>query len=128
MGVERKTYNQKLQHVHIGAEKRNLDLLGDFMNSASKSAEIVMSTPTSGIMNAVRSMSSNGMQQDYTTTIPSSLTGGVMGAFSVLGMAATQANAANGFMNTYNFSTQNPSVITNSLSATSKIDQYKDQM
>lgn len=126
MGVERKTYNQKLQHVHIGAEKRNLDLLGDFMNSASKSAEIIMSTPTSGIMNAVRSMSSNGMQQDYTTTIPSSLTGGVMGAFSVLGMAATQANAANGFMNTYNFSTQNPSVITNSLSATSKIDQYKE--
>lgn len=108
MAVGHSSATGRTSHYHVGAEKRNLDLLDDLKSVASSAIKSTIATPTSGILNTVRNSMSNGNQQDSSSLTVSSVIGCV-GAFGILDKYAAQGNATNALIR--NFSS-NPAIMS----------------
>lgn len=108
MAVGHSSATGRTSHYHVGADKRNLDLLDDLKSVASSAVKATIATPTSGILNTVRNSMSNGNQQDSSSLTMSSVIGCV-GAFGILDKYAAQSNATNALIR--NFSS-NPAIMS----------------
>ena len=83
MAVGHSSATGRTSHYHVGAEKRNLDLLNELSAVGKTSFNAMVATPTSGILNTVRNSMSNGNQQDSSSLTMSS-TIGCLGSFGII--------------------------------------------
>ena len=102
MAVGHSSATGRTSHYHVGAEKRNLDLLNELSAVGKTSFNAMVATPTSGILNTVRNSMSNGNQQDFSSLTMSS-TIGCLGSFGIIDRYAAQSNATDALIR--NFST-----------------------